>query len=152
MRTKIAKSPEGLIALGKAISAKHIADGTKSVLKDVDGIDDLGTMSDDAETQHNAGKTLLQQAETANQAREILLGQKGKLRSGTVRHVASASRLVLLGKFKGQEHLLAGWGYGVVDATSTTSNPVKAAAKAAKKVAKVSKIAAKAAAKVKSAA
>jgi len=152
MRTPIPKHPEGLIALGKAISAKHIADGANSVLKDVEGIDDLGTLATDANTNHKAGKDFLFQAETANQAREIALGQKGKLRSGTVRHVVAASRLVLLGKYKGQEHKLSGWGFGVVDATSTTSNPTKAAAKAVKKAAKADKIAAKKTAKIKPAA
>ena len=149
MRINIPKSPADLIALGKAISAKHAALGSSSPLNGIDGIDELGTLSADAETSHNNGKSLLDQAEAANQSRETALGQKGKLRAGTVRHIATATRFVLVGQNKGQEHKLADWGFDVIDAPSTTSNPVKAAAKAAKKAAKVTRIAAKASAKIK---
>jgi hypothetical protein len=149
MRIKISKSPEGLIQLGKAVGAKHVALGANSPLKGVEGIDDLVTLAADAETNHNSGKDLLYQAETANQARDNSLGQRGKLQAGTMRHIVTASRSVLVGQNKGQEHKLADWRYEVIDSPSTTSNPAKAAAKAAKKAAKTAKVAAKAAAKTK---
>jgi len=149
MRIKINKSPEGLIQLGKAVGAKHVALGANSPLKGVEGIDDLVTLAADAETNHNSGKTLLEQAEAANQDRDNSLGQRGKLQPGTVRHIVTASRSVLIGQNKGQEHKLADWGYEVIDAPSTTSNPAKAAAKAAQKAAKTAKVAATAAAKTK---
>ena len=152
MRIVIPKKPAELIVLGKAIGAKHLALGANSPLKDIEGIGDLAGLAATAETNHNNGKSLLDQAETANQARETVLGQKGKLRVGTVRHLVTATRSVLSGQNKGQEHKLANWGFGVIDAASTTSNPAKAAAKAAKKATKVTRIAAKAAAKVKPAA
>jgi hypothetical protein len=149
MRINIPKNPASLIALGKAISAKHTALGASSPLNGIDVIDDLGTLSATAETNHDNGKSLLDQAETANQAREGALGLKGKLRAGPVRYFATASRSELSGQNKGQEYKLGGWGFEVKHAPSTTSNPIKAAAKAAKQAAKVTKIATEAAAKIK---
>jgi hypothetical protein len=124
MRVNIPSNPGDLIALAKAISAKHIALGAASPLNGINGIAGFGAQVTAADTNNQQADLFYKQAETATEARDNALGPDTTT-PGYVRFYVTAARDVLAALNKGSEHKLGDWGF-VVDAST------QSAAKAAK--------------------
>lgn len=119
-RIDIPSNPDDLIALGKALKARHVALGADSPIK---GLKDIALFADKltaADTKNESSKQLYRDAERATQDRDLPLGHVGQLREQTVRYWVTAARDVLLGLNKGNEQALGDWGF-----TVDTSPPVK---------------------------
>jgi hypothetical protein len=74
MRINIPSNPGDLIALAKAIDAKHIALGAASPLNGINGIAGFGAQVTAADTNNQQADLLYKQAETATEARDNALG------------------------------------------------------------------------------
>ena len=73
MRVNIPSNPGDLIALAKAINAKHIALGAASPLNGINGIAGFGAQVTAADTNNQQADLLYKQAETATEARDNAL-------------------------------------------------------------------------------
>jgi len=125
MRVDIPGKVDQHIELAKLIREKHVALGAASPLNSIEGFDAFGPLTITADTTNKNSKSLMKQAETAKQARDLALGQSGRLKPGTVRYFVTAARDVLLGVNKGKEKKLGDWGFVVDDSPA----PAKAKAK-----------------------
>ncbi len=134
MRVNIPSNPDYLIALAKAINAKHTALGAASPLNGIEGIAGFGAQVTAADTNNQLAGQLYKQAETATEARDNALGPDTTT-PGYVRFYVTAARDVLAALNKGSEHKLGDWGFEV-DATAQATAEQKAALKAAKAAAK----------------
>jgi hypothetical protein len=122
MRINIPLNPDDLIALDKAIQAKHEEDGATSPLKGLD-MAAYKIKGDSADAHNTDSKTFASKSEKATQDRDVDLGQKGMLRENTVRFNAVAVRDTLLGKYKGHEQSLTAWGFSVDAAAQGGTTP-----------------------------
>lgn len=137
MRINVPSNPDDLIKLAKAILAQHTKLGAASPLNGINGIADFGAQVDAADTNNQLADRLYEQAETATEDRDIALGPDATT-PGHVRYFVTASRDVLAGQNKGNEHKLGDWGFEVIASPQATPE-AKAAAKAARAAAKAAK-------------
>ena len=110
MRINIPSNPGDLIALAKAINAKHIALGAASPLNGIDGIAGFGAQVTAADTNNQQADQLYKQAETATEARDNALGPDTTT-PGYVRFFVTASRDVLAAVTKAAN---TNWATGVL--------------------------------------
>jgi hypothetical protein len=137
MRIPIPENKDQFIILAKALSAKHTALGAASPLSGIEGIANLAVLVTTADTNNQQSKQLAKQATTATEACDKAIGPDAKNPAG-LRFLVTASRDVLAGQNRGQEHKLGDWGFGVIAAPEVTPE-AKAAAKAARAAAKAAK-------------
>jgi hypothetical protein len=104
MRVIIPSNPDDLIKLAQAIGKKHTADGAGSPLTALN-MTDMAAKTTTADTQNTTSAQLYRDAEKATQNRDNALGDKST--QGTVDCYVASARDVLLGLFKGNEHLRA---------------------------------------------
>ena len=124
MRINVPTNADDLIALAKAIQAKHVELGAASPLNGIEGIAQLGPLTTTSDTNNKDAKEFGRKQETAHQLRDRALGQSGPLRENTVRFFVNAARDVLLGLNKGKEQKLGDWSFEV-DASPAAGSPAK---------------------------
>jgi hypothetical protein len=122
MRIVIPENPDDLVALAKAIEAKHTALGAASPLNGINNIASFGPLVTTADNNNQQAKSLSEQAKTATEARDNALGQRTQLTPGTVRYFVTAARDVLLGLNKGSEHKLGDWNFQVIAAAASNNS------------------------------
>ena len=130
MRIPIPTNADDFIKLAQALALKHAALGAASPLKNIEGIDNIGTLAATADTQNKLAIDLRQQAETAIETRDRAIGPNSTT-LGCLQFLVTSSRDVLAGQNKGAEHKLGEWGFGIIASVAKTPEQ-KAAAKAAK--------------------
>lgn len=137
MRINIPSNPDEFIKLALAISAQHTKLGAASPLNGIEGIADFPAQAAAADASNKQASDLYKQAETAIEARDNAIGPNVTT-PDCLRFFVSASRDVLGGVNKGNEHKLGVWGFEV-NASPQATPEQKAAAKAARAAVKAAK-------------
>ena len=111
IRVEIKKKPDFLIGIAERIINKHDSDGENSVLN-VINMPDMKQKTVEAREKNSLAYKNSRSKEIAFEARDISLGIKSG-NAVSLNYYVKASRNILLGIYKGKEHLLGDHGFEV---------------------------------------
>lgn len=112
-KISVPRNVEELLTLANAIYAKHLVDGDKSPLSQLEdfNFDEIGPNLQRALQKHNEGESKRREAEKAIEERDILMGDV----AGVVRSSAGLLKAV----FAKTPRRLGDWGFEVSESTTT---------------------------------
>jgi hypothetical protein len=108
-RIEISANVSDGLALAKKVYDKHLADGDRSILKELEGLDwaVIGPRIDPCLANHKEAEALAKKAEELYLQRDVDMGP--------ITEIVRASKNILKGKFTKNPKALGDWGYTVDD-------------------------------------